>query len=581
MEAATPGVDRALGVALLAAVGFLAIARFVLTGSGFDIGLLQADGWQWRLAGCVVATAVFSVVVVALDGQLRIVRPGRLGRLLRLLVPLLAIGPLAIPAGLDVPGFPTVAVGPWLRPTLWVVLTVFGVLLAATSPGDPGPARTLALAGPSLVLIAIATLAQAVAGDPGAGGAVVAVPLLATPLVAAALVGLALLPGLLAGRELGESPTGGVAAFLVSRLDRTRWLAPALVAAKLAFLVVLVALHPVGLPVVQFDDSPATWLGSLVLGVLAVAILVLHERAGLSAADLPRLGRGFGAAMAWTMSGVVVVGSVVVFVGPAGGAPVAGLALVAAAVLLNAARITGRWHLVAGVPVIGALAVVGIDAWRWPEASSWHPTLDRTAILLLVIGGGAVGLGVLVAGLIRARSAPLWIFLAVSMGWVLARFGLGGTVAPRMGWLNVDLWVTLLLGLGALVGALRGGWRITPREVVLTVVALTVLLEVPILLDWFLPQWLAWAPVLIALLTPGAVLGVRSVLRRPGDEPAPPAATGLGFAALAAFVAVVGAAAIDLIGLLLEAFVQPLAIPLTLLVIAAAPADRAPSRLPG
>jgi hypothetical protein len=123
----------------------------------------------------------------------------------------------------------------------------------------------------------------------------------------------------------------------------------------------------------------------------------------------------------------------------------------------------------------------------------------RTLIVLLIIGL-LVGIGVLLVLAVKTGQLRLGVYLLAVALWVAVLVILS-RVVPGTTALNIDLALTLLLLIAA-VAWMRGRQHLVDGfEIIVTVVVLSVLIELPMVLD-MLPEPTRRALLIAALLTP-------------------------------------------------------------------------------
>ena len=200
----------------------------------------------------------------------------------------------------------------------------------------------------------------------------------------------------------------------------------------------------------------------------------------------------------------------------------------------------------------------------------------RTLIVLLIIGL-LVGIAVLLVLAVKTRQVRLGVYLLAVALWVAVLVTLSRVVPGTTG-LNIDLALTLLLLIAA-VAWMRGGQHLVDGfEIIVTVVVLSVLIELPMVLD-MLPEPTRRALLIAALLTP-AIASIWKHLSGLDPELAGRpalralAVTCLGYATLAGLVWTIGINGADLINNLSTQMLNFLSVPIALLLVAAGSAAR-------
>jgi hypothetical protein len=201
----------------------------------------------------------------------------------------------------------------------------------------------------------------------------------------------------------------------------------------------------------------------------------------------------------------------------------------------------------------------------------------RTLIVLLIIGL-LVGIAVLLVLAVKTHGkyasasnyspSPCGSRVLVTLS----------RVVPGTTGLNIDPALTLLLLIAAVVW-IRGGQHLVDGfEIVVTLVVLSVLIELPLVLD-MLPEPAQRGVLLAALLTPA----IANIWKHPsGLDPELPgrpalralAVTCLGYATLARLVWTIGISGGDLINNLSTQMLNFLSVPIALLLVAAGSAAR-------
>jgi hypothetical protein len=178
---------------------------------------------------------------------------------------------------------------------------------------------------------------------------------------------------------------------------------------------------------------------------------------------------------------------------------------------------------------------------------------------------------------VKTRQARLGIYLLAVALWVAVLVILGRVVPGTTG-LNIDLALTLLLLIAA-VAWMRGGQHLVDGfEIIVTVVVLSVLIELPMVLD-MLPEPARRGLLIAALLTP-AIASIWKHLSGLDPELAGRpalralAVTCLGYATLAGLVWTIGISGGDLINNLSTQALNFLSVPIALLLVAAGSAAR-------
>jgi hypothetical protein len=202
--------------------------------------------------------------------------------------------------------------------------------------------------------------------------------------------------------------------------------------------------------------------------------------------------------------------------------------------------------------------------------------INLRTLIVLLITGLLVAVAVLLVLAVKTRQVRLGVYLLAVALWVAVLVTLS-RVVPGTG-LNIDLALTLLLLIAA-VAWMRGGQHLVDGfEIVVTVVALSVLIELPMVLD-MLPEPAQRGVLLAALLTP-AIASIWKHLSGLDPEPAGRpalralAVTCLGYATLAALVWTIGISGGDLINNLSTQVLNFLSVPIALLLVAAGSAAR-------
>jgi hypothetical protein len=198
--------------------------------------------------------------------------------------------------------------------------------------------------------------------------------------------------------------------------------------------------------------------------------------------------------------------------------------------------------------------------------------INLRMLIALLITGLLVGIGVLLVLAVKSRQVRLGVYLHAVALWVGVLVTLSRVVPGTTG-LNIDLAPTLLLLIAA-VAWMRGGQHFVDGfEIIVTVVVLSVLIELPMVLD-MLPEPAQRGLLIAALLTP-AIASIWKHLSGldPGLAGRPAlralAVTCLGYATLAALVWSIGISAGDVINNLSTQVLNFLSVPIALLLVAA------------
>jgi hypothetical protein len=203
--------------------------------------------------------------------------------------------------------------------------------------------------------------------------------------------------------------------------------------------------------------------------------------------------------------------------------------------------------------------------------------INLLTLIVLLISGLLVGIAVLLVLAAKTRQIHLGVYLLAVALWVAALVTLSRVVPGTTG-INIDLALTLLLLIAAVAWMRGGQYFVDGFEIVVTVVVLSVLIELPIVLD-MLPALGQRGVLLAALLTP-AIASIWKHLSSLDPELAGRpalralAVTCLGYATLTGLVWTVGTSSGDVINNLSTQVLNFLSVPIALLLVAAGSAAR-------
>lgn len=534
----------------------------------FDIlHLLRPELLGWHLFGCWV---IYAAAAVAL-AQLRLDSGSWLGRTAtgrRLFLPLASAalgGALLVDAASVLPDR-------WaqvtLRTALWLSAGLFPLILVRRADRGRGLPLALALALPGTMVVAVAVVVGRLVSAP-----IEALMVPIAGMILATLAGLVAMPPMLVQGEVGDLDGW------IERAERLwRWAdAPVkvlvLTLAKLAIIVVLIVLQPTDAAARGFDAAPDVLARSLGMAVFIVGILLLDRRLGLELRDLARAGVGAAGVIAWALGAYGVVAAFVVLGGPVSRHPGAIPGLVVVGLVsswLERRRPRRRVALLSATT--GALAG-GALATFLPGAGGDPQNLGGALVIWLLGAGALVGVIMFVVRTVRARDRAMGVVIAAVAAWVGVRSLLMPAV-PSTGWLNVDAWITVMLCVVAVLLVRGRPWSlIDGREIVLTVVVLTAIVDVPLVGGWWVAEPVGTVLAIAAVVTPGLLVVRRTLWSLLTGTPAKRSGGALlTYTALAAFCLLVGGGALRLVVQLLDLALEFLALPIAMLLIAAAPA---------
>ena len=468
-----------------------------------------------------------------------------------------------------------------VRALVWLALALALAPILDPRPTRPGPGdidfdRFRRLVLPSLVLIALAFAVLAVSRSVTA-----ALQFLEPALAVPGLAALVVLPTILVSTTVaGLADTQRRGEQLSALLDRRPYLVVGVVLVRLALIGFLLALGRWLRPdVVLLSFSIAAWSGTLIVGLLVVALLSVERRLGLTTGDHPRIARLAGWVVALPMASVAVFGWLIGvlpdLVHHPGAVIAVGLLVVAVRRLHRASRRlsgTATTALAAASGLIVSLLVLPSTGLQLPA------TLSSGNLVTVTVVGGLLGLAVvgvvaaLVTLAVKTRQLRLAVFLVAVVGWIVIRIGLE-RVAPDATPLNLDLSLTLLLLVAAATWVTGLQRWVDGFEIVVTTVITIVVIQLPIVLN-ALPDLAQRGLLVGALLSPGLAAGWRhtrtlaqGLSRREGFRAL--ATSCLAYAALVGLVWIAGVDAGGMVNSLSNLAVDYLAVPLALLLVAA------------
>ena len=562
-----PALTLAAFVAVLTVIGVVVVQP--LTAAQFD--------WQRVLNPALIGPVLLGCLALyAAAGfglaQLRLDRRSWFNRtaLGRSMFVVLAEAPLIGAVVVDAPNAVAAQPMQWcVRLVLWMALGVIGLLMIARATAGrrlPSAAVTVL---PGVVVVALAVVAG------WAGAAPAQQLMIALPgIIVATLVGLVSMPAMLLQGEvtdLGER---------ADRADRLlRWAdapAPVLLAAvlKIGLVVLLIVVRPPS-AVQQFDTGFGSLLRSFVIAGFVIGILLLDHRLGMTAGDLARAGSGGGAVIASALGVFGLAAAIVTFDGivtphPGG---LLGLALLSAvAWWVRRRRLGARvtWAAVISAGLVGCVLAALVPGLGGADLT----TISVPVVYWLLAVGLALGLVVFVVRIVRTRDIALVVLLAAVLGWIVLRLAPWPFEAEVPAWLNIELWIALAFGAVAALAARGRRWGLLDgREIVLAVVMNTLVIDVPMVGGWWLEPPVNAAFAVLTVVTPALVACGRLLWSLITGGPAPRTGrTLVGYAALAAFCLLLGGGAVTLMVQVLDLALEYLAIPISMLLIAAAPA---------
>ena len=334
------------------------------------------------------------------------------------------------------------------------------------------------------------------------------------------------------------------------------------------------------------SSSTASWMGSVLAGLLVLALLSLDRRIGLAATHHLLLSRFSGALLGGVLGALAGVVLLVTVLNSAAHRPwtLAGLVVVLVLGVVAGRGIRWRWrlavYLTACIAGLGAsvLSVRSI-AFAPPRISSaiFDETWSKREIVLVLVVALVLAIGCLcVAAVIHRRTRLLTYLFAVTV-WTLLLFALDRLDADTTQ-LNIDLALTGLLLLAAITWLAKLQHEIDGVEVMVTAAVTFAVIDFPFFLDILPGGWQA-VVLIFALLGPGlaSLWKETSLLRDPTRTTKALRHLGVTCLAYALLTAVVWAADLSAARLMDDvstAFLGFLLVPLALLLVAASSAGR-------
>jgi hypothetical protein len=588
-----PGNLRLLVLALvvLSVVTMLTLALALAVGgdyTGPDFAIVRTALSVVIIAGAGLGVATVAATCARDDPDTVTKRRRRRGILTDGLLTGAALTILFALVAVDAPAFTGMGRAPeaTVRALLWLALAA--ALLVAPRRPTPDPPLTAAdsdrlrrLALPTVLLVALIVLMLLISQS------LVAVLAFVLPgLTVVALAALVVVPAILVSATLaGLADTQAYGVRLSARIERQPRLVLLVLIAKLVLITLVWLLgrsrSPNG---AVLNPTAAAWIGSLLVAGIVLILLGAERRLGVSTGDHPRV--------AWLSGWLVAVPlGIVAFLGLLLGVlprlsqrpwTIIGLATLAVMAGLSRGAVDGwrrgvRWGAAMTLAVVLSLLAPRSVTLGLPSFLVDGSLINLGVLIVLLVTGLLVGIGVLLVLAVKTRQVRLGVYLLAVALWVAVLVTLSRVVPGTTG-LNMDLPLTLLL-LMAAVAWMRGVQNLVDGfEIVVTVVVLSVLIELPMILD-MLPALAQRGLLLAALLTP-AIASIWKHLSSLDPELAGRpalralAVTCLGYATLAALVWTIGISGGDVINNLSTQVLNFLAVPIALLLVAAGSAAR-------
>ena len=473
-----------------------------------------------------------------------------------------------------------------VRAQLWLALAA--ALLVALRRPSPAAVQAAAdsdrlrrLALPTVLLVGLIVLMLLLSQS------LVAVLAFVLPgLTVVALAALVVVPAILVSAALaGLADTQAYGVRLSAVIERRPRLVLLVLIAKLVLITLVWLLDRWRLPNGSlFNPTAAAWIGSLLVAGIVLVLLSAEHRLGLRMGDHPRVARLSGWLVAVPLGIVALLGLLLGVLPRLSQRPWTIIGLATLALVAGLFRDDGdgwrravRWGVAMTLAVVLSLLAPRSVPVDLPTFLVDGSLINLRTLIVLLIIGLMVGIAVLLVVAVKTRQVRLGMYLLAVALWVAVLVTLSRVVPGTTG-LNIDLALTVLLLIAA-VAWLRGGQHFVDGfEIIVTVVVLSVLIELPMVLD-MLPEAARRGLLIAALLTPA----IASIWRHlSGLDPKLAgrpalralAVTCLGYATLAGLVWTIGISGGDLINNLSTQVLNFLSVPIALLLVAAGSAAR-------
>jgi hypothetical protein len=588
-----PGKLRLLILALLVLSGvtMLTLALALAVGgdyTGPDFAVARTALSMVIIAGAGLGVATVAATSARDDPDTVTKRRRRLGILTDGLLTGAALTILFVLVAVDAPAFTGMGWAPeaTVRALLWLALAA--ALLVAPRRPSPDPPLTAAdsdrlrrLALPTVLLVALLVLMLLLSQS------LVAVLAFVLPgLTVVALAALVVVPAILVSATLaGLADTQGYGVRLSARIERQPRLVVLVLIAKLVLITLVWLLGRWGSPNgAVFNPTAAAWIGSVLVAGIVLILLGGERRLGLSTGDHPWVARLSGWLVAVPLGIVAFLALLLGVLPRLSQRPwtIIGLTTLAVMAGLSHGAVDGwrrgvRWGVAMTLAVVLSLLAPRSVPFDLPTFLVDGSLINLRTLIVLLITGLMVAVSVLLVLAVKTRQVRFGVYLLAVALWVAVLVTLSRVVPGTTG-LNIDLTLTLLLLIAA-VAWMRGVQHLVDGfEIVVTVVVLSVLIELPMVLD-MLPALAQRGLLLAALLTP-AIASIwkhlSSLDPQLAGRPAlrALAVTCLGYATLAALVWSIGISAGDVINNLSTQVLNFLSVPIALLLVAAGSAAR-------
>jgi hypothetical protein len=368
--------------------------------------------------------------------------------------------------------------------------------------------------------------------------------------------------------------------------DRPKLLVPVLVVKLLIIGLIFLAGRWLSPQSSLLNSSTASWIGSVVAGLLVLVLLSLDRRVAVATTDYPLLSRFSGALLGGVLAALAGVVLLVTVLKNAVHRPwmLAGLVVVLVLGVVAGREIRWRWRLVIYLAacVAGlAASVLSVRSIAFAPPRRLSALFDESWVMAEVawVLGVAlvVALGCLVvAAAIHRRTRLLTYLFAVTV-WTLMLLALDRW-AKGTTQINIDIALTGLLLLAAITWLAKVQHEIDGFEVIVAAAVTFALIDLPFFLD-ILPGGWQVGLLILTLLGPGlaSLWKETSLLRDPARTTKALRHLGvtcLAYALLSALVWATDLSAASLIDRLSKVFLYFLLVPVALLLVAASSGAR-------